>query len=570
MRDSLGDFLDLSPDIESPQPQQVAHTIPPVGDVSRFLAGDESPVEGAIAGPSGGRNPKRFGGDWADPVLAEPSTSTRQVPRKVQSAGELASGRAVHARTVALDRGTPKPGTTDGDLQRSDSYGRRLPTQVPSTRAGVIRGDSRRGYDASAGPGARYEGGHAHSRSAVEPSDLWQGFYNKRVQDLRNGDIQNLKRGGLVAADPNSVRESPSREMGPVVQRNRVEVVGPVSSTLRRPRASSAATSPTPPLSPPRHENRYHRTLGDRAYHHPDVPRTPQFSEHDQDPSSWGPGSIVTQTRGRFTTTRLDSDTDDRLISSPETESTFPSPQSENSVSPGPRQPRPRRRAPSGDQPHPPRESSAPTHARRHGSVSSPDLPRGQSLFVGPPSASSLGIGLSTVDNGAFEAPRPAPPMPTPPSPPRTREQNHHPPVAWRRKNSLRIRTGSSADEGGSEKSSSSSSPVAVFRSPLRSLSLRSKPNNGSNGVAVAREAAGAGADPRVVRTASPVLGFGGMSFRWQIWSKVQRSPTERSDTPAPVGRLRAAGKSEPDIKTSFIDTEAKPQRKGLLFKKRS
>jgi hypothetical protein len=102
----------------------------------------------------------------------------------------------------------------------------------------------------------------------------------------------------------------------------------------------------------------------------------------------------------------------------------------------------------------------------------------------------------------------------------------------------------------------------------MRSLSLtRKRSNSNLNGAAVAQAAT---ADPRVVRTASPVLGFGAMSFRWQIWSKVQRSPSERSDTPALVGRLRAAGKSETDIKTSFIETEEKPQRKGLLFKKRS
>jgi len=47
----------------------------------------------------------------------------------------------------------------------------------------------------------------------------------------------------------------------------------------------------------------------------------------------------------------------------------------------------------------------------------------------------------------------------------------------------------------------------------------------------------------------------------------VQR-PSERSDTP--VGRLRAAGKSEPDIKTSFIETESKPPKRGLLFRKKT
>lgn len=589
MLDSLPDFLDLSSDIESPQPQQVTHTIPPLEEVSSWLAGNESPavaLEEVMAGPSGGRNPKRFGREWADPVLAEPPISTRQVPRKVQSAGEL-------ARTVALDRGASKPGTTDGEPQRSDSYKRRFPTPVLSARATAFRadvtrgGNPRRGYDASTGSVSEYEGGHAHSRSAVEPSDLWRGdsYYNKRLQGLRNGDAQNLKRDVLVADDANPVRESPNRVMGPATPRNRLvspqEAVIPVSYTVRRPRASSAATSPTPSLSP-----RYHRTLGDRAYHHPDVPRTPLFSEHDDhDPSPWSPGGILTEPRMPSIAGR-DSDVDDRLISSPETESTFPSPKSESSLSPAPRQARPRPRAPPEDELPPSRESYAPAHPRPHGSGSSPDMPRGQSLYIGPPSASSFGIGLSTLDNGAFEAPRPAPtpvpaPTPAPPQRSRTREQNHHPPVAWRRKNSLRIRTGAttpSADEGSSSSSGSEKGSPGFVRPLIRSLSLTRKASNNPNSgggaaaaaaAAVARAATPA-ADPRVVRTASPaVLGFGAMSFRWQIWSKVQRSPTERSETPAPVGRLRAAGKSEPDIKASFIETETKPQRKGLLFRKK-
>ena len=508
-----------------------------------------------MAGPSRARNLKQIGGDRAVPILAEPPTSTRLVPRRVQSAAELASARALYARTVAPDRDSSNLGTTNGDLKRSDSYGRRFPTQVLSARAAAFRaevtreGYVRHGYDARTGPVAEYEGGHAHSRSAVETTELRRGdpHYNKRVQDFRTADVQTLKR---VASDVNSPDESLSRERGSAVQRNQViprqDVLGPVSSALGRPRASSAVTSS---LSPARHENRY-RTLGDRAYHHPDVPRTPLFSEHDHDHSSWGPGSVVSKPCG--TSTRRDSDIDNRLISSPETESTFPSPRSDysqNSSSPGPQPARSRLRAPSGshgDASHPSRESYAPTHARRPGS-SSPDFPRGHSFHIGPPSASSLGIGLSTIDNGAFEAPRPAP-APAPGTRSRTREQSH-PPVAWRRKHSLRIRTGS-ADEEGGEKGS------PVFRRPLRSLSLTRK---GSSATAPA--------EPRVVRSASPAVGFGAMSFRWQIWSKVQRSP-ERSDTP--VGRLRAAGKSEPDIKTSFIETESKPQKWGLLFRKKT
>jgi len=136
--------------------------------------------------------------------------------------------------------------------------------------------------------------------------------------------------------------------------------------------------------------------------------------------------------------------------------------------------------------------------------------------------------------------------------------------VAWR-KNSLRIRTGT--DEGGEK----SSSGEKNSRGPLRSLSLTRKVSN-RNSNPNSATVAPAAADPRVVRTAPPVLGFGGaMSFRWQIWSKVQRSPSEQTDTPAPpaVGRLRTARKSEPDIKTSFVETEAKPQRMGFLFKKK-
>lgn len=576
IHDSLPDFLDLSPDIESPQSQQVTHKIPPFGDVSRFLTGDESPAvvpEGEMAGPFGGRNPKRFGGDWTDPVLAKPPTSTGLVPRRVQSAAELAPGGAVYARAVALDRASPAPTTTYGNLQRSDSYGRRYPAQVLSARAAAFRaemtggGYARTGYDASTGPVAKYDGGHAYSRSAVEPSDLWRGdsYYNKRVQDLRNGDIQNLKRGVSVVVDAESSRESLSREMGPAVQRNRMvspqDVVGPVSPTLRRPRASSAALSPTPLLSSLRQESRY-RTLGDRAYHHPDVPRTPLFAEYNYDPPSWGSDVIAAQSAQPWgLSTGRDSDIDDRPISSPETESTFPSPQSDysqNSLNPGPQPARPRHlRALSGaggDESYPSRESYAPHHARRPGS-SSPDLPRGHSLNIGLPSA-LLGIGLSTVDNGAFEAPRPAPAVPGPRSQACTQEKGH-PPVARRQKLGLRILTGS-ADKEHSERARAST----VLRKPLRSLSLSRNGSQRKNGAAVAA----APVDRGAARSASPLVGFGAMS---QIWSnlKVQR-PSERSD--APVGRLRAAGKSEPDFKTSFMETDAKPQKRGLLFRKKS
>ncbi|KAI9442337.1 hypothetical protein H4582DRAFT_2126828 [Lactarius indigo] len=520
MHDTLPDFLDLSSDLESPQPQQVTHEIPPLPDVSRFLTRGESPVvvlEDAMAGPSGARNPKRFEGDRADPVLAEsPTSSTHHVPRRVQSAAELASGR-------------------------------RIPTQALPARAAAFRvdvsggGHARRGQDTSTGPIAQYEGGHAYSRSAVEPSDLWRGdsYHNRRVQHLRNGDTQNLKRGVLVSADVNSARVP---VLGKGFGRPTESDVGPVSSTSRRLRASSAAASPTPSLSPLRQESRY-RTLDDRAYHHPDVPRTPLFSDHDYDPSLCGPGDAIAQPRG--SPTGRDSDTDDRLISSPETESTFPSPQSDSSQSslrPAPPRPHAPSRSGGDESCYPSRESS---YVRRPGGSSSPDLLRGQSLYIGPPSASSLGIGLSTVDNGAFEAPRPAPLAPTPT--PRTQERSR-PPVAWqRRKNSLRILTTGGVDEEGG-------GSTTMFRKPLRSLSLTRKASN-TNGVAVPVPA-----DPRAVKTAPPV------SFRWQIWSKVQR-PSERPGTPA--GHLRVAGKSEPDFKASFIETEEKPQRRGLLFIRR-
>ncbi|KAH9176560.1 hypothetical protein EDB89DRAFT_75421 [Lactarius sanguifluus] len=168
--EEMHDFLDLSPDIESPQPQQVTHEIPPLADVSRFLPGDESPVvvlEDAMAGPSGGRNPKRSRGDRADPVLAEsPTSSTRYTPRRVQSAAELASGP-------------------------------RIPTQALPARAAAAfcadvtsRGHARRGYDASTGPVTGYEGGHAYSRSAVEPSDLWRrdSHYNSPGKKVRSSN----------------------------------------------------------------------------------------------------------------------------------------------------------------------------------------------------------------------------------------------------------------------------------------------------------------------------------------------------------------------------------------------
>jgi len=169
--------------------------------------------------------------------------------------------------------------------------------------------------------------------------------------------------------------------------------------------------------------------------------------------------------------------------------------------------------------------------------------------------SSNLGVGLSTVDNGAFEAPRPAP-VPVPRSPSRAQERSLTP-VALRRKLSLRNITGS-PDKEGNER-------VSPKLPPLRSLSLSRKGSSKSAPGTSPR----ARADPRVVKTASPV-GFSAMSFRWHIWSKVQtRKPLERAETP--VGHLHVAGKSEPDLKTLLTETdEGKPPKKGLLYRLKS
>ena len=164
------------------------------------------------------------------------------------------------------------------------------------------------------------------------------------------------------------------------------------------------------------------------------------------------------------------------------------------------------------------RERPTPAVVRRTGS--SPDLGRGTSVITVHP-APTQGVGLSLVDNGAFEAPRPAPE-------PRTHTQD---------------RVGVP---------SRTATPRGIL-----SLGLKKPADEDVMG------------DSSYLVVDTSPTGFGGLSFRRSVWSKKQKQPP-RSDSPA--GHLRSAGSSESDLKSSFmsiVENNVKLQRKGLSFKKK-
>jgi hypothetical protein len=153
------------------------------------------------------------------------------------------------------------------------------------------------------------------------------------------------------------------------------------------------------------------------------------------------------------------------------------------------------------------RERPVPTVVRRSGS--SPDLGRTSIVTVLPTPAQ--GVGLSLVDNGAFEAPRRAPE-------PRTHTQDK----------------------------TSVPSRAATPRGAL-SLGLKKPVDDDAMG------------DSSYLAVDTSPTGFSALSFRRSVWSKKQKQPP-RSDS--------SAGNSESsDLKSSFMSIV--DQRKGFLFKKK-
>ncbi|KAI0298614.1 hypothetical protein BC826DRAFT_1103107 [Russula brevipes] len=160
-----------------------------------------------------------------------------------------------------------------------------------------------------------------------------------------------------------------------------------------------------------------------------------------------------------------------------------------------------------------------PVQAQVRRTGSTPDLRRGASTPT--IQSSTQGVGLSLIDNGAFEAPRPAPE-------PRTHAEN---------KPGLPSRT-------------------APRRGPPAALKIPAEDDETP-------------ASYLVIADSPPA--FRALSFRRHIRSKKQKQPP-RSDSPG-GGHLRPAGSSESDLNSSFfsiLEGDAKPQRKGLFFKKKT
>jgi hypothetical protein len=344
----------------------------------------------------------------------------------------------------------------------------------------------------------------AHSQGKAEPGNPPRGdsYYVKRVQDRRARDGQHPNPGLSL-----------SREVGPVSQRRRSKTVlevaasgSPAPDRLRR-----SATTTMSALSTST-RGRY-RTLEDRAYRHPDVPHSPLFSDLDHGPSSRDACPTSSSPKKPF-------NGHDLRVTSPETRHIpfIPSHTlslgdvySRNANS---RSPVPRPHMPPGhnrNDSYPVRKRPAQTHLRRPGS--SLDSRPGSSFSPVPPSFTK-GVGLTLVDNGAFEAPRPAPE-------PRTQiHDNVNSP-------SLPVPRG----------------PPAAAKKPADDEATRDS----------------------IFVVAASLTGFGALPRR--VWSKRQKQPPQSDDL---VRHLGSASNSESDLKSSFISmVDVKPQRKGLLSFKR-
>jgi hypothetical protein len=387
-----------------------------------------------------------------------------------------------------LEGERPKPSVT--------SHG---PRRVQSANELDSR-DSRHGH--------RGTGVQAHSQGKPESDNPPRGnsYYAKRVQERRARDGQHPNPGLSL-----------SQEVGPVSQRRRsktvLEVTARSSPAPDRLRRSASTTMSALSTST---KGRY-RTLEDRAYRHPDVPHSPLFSDLDHGISSQGSCPISPSPKEPF-------NRHDLRVTSPETGHaplihahtlSLGEVYSRNASSRSPVPPH----MPPGhirNDSYPVRKRPAQTHLRRPGS--SLDSRPGSSFTPIPPS-STKGVGLSLIDNGAFETPRPAP---------EPRTQMH-------------------------ENVNAPSRPVP-----------REAP------AAAAKKAP---ADDEATRdsifvVAASLTGFGALPRR--VWSRRQKQAPQSDGL---LHRLGSAINSESDLKSSFIsmveDEHVKPQRKGLLSFKR-
>lgn len=489
----LPNFLDLGLGVDLTG--SVTDKVSSRTDDLHFLRDDERPElvpEGSSADAQG------LEGQRPDIMPAQQPPVTSNGPRRVQSAAELMSNHS-------------------------------LPTRPPPPSQ-----DAHRGYDKGTGAQAEYSE-LARSRSKTKPDNLRRGnsYSVRRMQDRQARDSQHPNPGLSVAVDPSSESQSRSRDPFSVSQRHRamtlqeVAVTG-TSTSDRLHRSASTRTSP-PSASSFRTGSRY-RTLEDRAYRHPDVPHSPLFSDLDHGPS-------VQDAYHTGPSLREPSDVRNPRVSSAETRH-IPLIHSRNpslevySRHASPRPPVPRPRMPpnhSRNDSYPLRKRPVQGHVHRPGS-SLDSRPGSSFTVISPPSA--YGVGLSLIDNGAFEAPRPAPE-------PRTvthEKANAAPP---------------------------SRTVVQQRVAPAATAAAAEEP--------ITDDAAKRDSDPVV---ASSLTGLSG--FPRRVWSKRLKQAPPRSD--GLRRRLGSASSSELDLRssTSFIsmvenehDHQVKPQRKGLLSFKR-
>lgn len=527
IRDFLPNFLDLCAGVDLPE--SVTDEVFSGCSDLHFLQRDERLArnpEGSLVNPSLERNPRRLEGDRPDRMLAKLPPATDHSPRRVQSAAELVSSHSRQMRPLPSNQGHSQPWSRHSDLQHDDPENSR-PRRQASVRttgsAEATRATSgRRRYDDGTSVQAEYSE-LALNRGKAEldsPPRRGDSYYAKRVQDRRGRDSPHPKPELCVAVDPKSPRESLSREVGSVSQRQRAMTLQEVAATgppaPNRLRRSATTKSSAPSTLSFRTGGRY-RTLEDRAYRHPDVPHSPLCSDLDHAYSPQYACGVNSSPRDPHHGQELQ-------VPSPETMyyPSIPSPTlisgevySGNASS---RSPVPRAyMSPfhSRNDSYPIRNRPAQTHVRRPGS-SLDSRPGSPFVLVSPPQ----GVGLSLIDNGAFEAPRPAP---------EPRAHIHD--------------------------KASSPSPTVQQEAPVAAK----KPTDHD----------GTRDSYLVLATSLSLTGFGGLPRR--VWSRKQKQSPPRSD--GLVGRLGLASNSEADLKSSFMsmveDEEVKPQRKGLLMFKR-
>ena len=524
MQDFLPDFLDLRPDVDfgGSASNELSSSD---SDSSPFFVRDErlaSVPEGSAADPSLQRNPMRVEDDRGDPVLAKLPPVDHLSPRRSHSATELDSGRSQYTRTLPPSQSSSQPWNIYSDLLHDGLQ--HQATSIRTKASAEPTGDigARHGYDSGTSSLAEFAE-MAYSQSVAEPYNRPRGdSYTRRMEGKRTRDGQNRRPGLRIAVDSTSPREFLSRDDGPVFQRQRAmtlqEATASDSSSRGQLHRSASATASISSKSS--YTGGRFRTLSDRAYRHPDVPYSPLVS--DMDPPMLPRGAPRTAPPAREP--YGGHDMDGIQVSSTGTRS---APVVHSGHSPGGAYSRNASPRPSRLRAHMPpshgRKDSypirqRPTQALMRRTGSTPDLRQSSSFAPGLPS-STQGVGLSLVDNGAFEAPRPAPE----PRPPQTLD-----------KASILARMVQRGTQ-------------AALKKPAADDDARP--------------------DSRLGIDMAPT-GFGALSFRRPVWSKKQRQEP-RSDGVS--GHLRSAGSSESGWKSSFIsisDDESKPQRKSLFKKK--